>query len=132
MKILPPDAAVPMLGVGSSAYILDDDEAVLSSLRFVLGTEGIRVRLFESPAALLSEHSIASKTCLLLSYRLKDTNGLELVRRLRARGLSAPAILMAEQVDAKLKRRAAEAGLVVLEKSDLSDTVTAAIHRVLA
>jgi FixJ family two-component response regulator len=96
--------------------VLDDDEAVRSSLKFSLGVEGFEVRIYADCDELLNEESFPERSCLVVDYRMPKMDGLELVARLRARRISIPAILMTAHQSEDLRRRAGAAGVPVVEK----------------
>jgi FixJ family two-component response regulator len=58
-------------------------------------------------------------------------NGLELVARLRDRGLGMPAILVSGHSNDNLRRRAAAAGVTILEKPFLGQRLFECIRSVL-
>ena len=89
--------------------VVDDDEAVRDSLKFVLELEGLQVRLYAGAAQLLRDVALPTDGCLLVDYRMPDMDGLELVARLRARNVALPAILITGRLSGDLGRLAADA-----------------------
>jgi two-component system, LuxR family, response regulator FixJ len=111
--------------------VVDDDRAVLSSLRFLLETEGFAVRVFASAKALLAAADIASARCLLIDYRMPDLDGVELAKALRKRSITAPIFLVTAHGDAGLGSRAAAAGIDrVVEKPLLDSTLLELLSRI--
>lgn len=97
--------------------IVDDDAAVRSSLKFALEAEGLEVRLYDGPAALLAEKNLPSTACLVVDYRMPLMDGLELVTSLNARNTLPPTILITDHATPGLRGRAAKLGIrQVLEK----------------
>lgn len=96
--------------------ILDDDTAVRNSLKFSLEIEGFRVRIYADPNELLNEHSLPAPSCLIVNYNMPAMNGLEFVARLRERHVSIPVILATGHLSDNIRRRAAAAGVSVVEK----------------
>ena len=90
-------------------HVVDDDAAVLGSLRFLLETDGFAVRTFRSGAALLN--APADADCLVIDYKMPDINGIDLVGRLRSRAVTAPVILITGYPDGGISARAADAGV---------------------
>ena len=112
--------------------VVDNDAAVRNSLKFSLELEGLSVRLFEDGAELLAATDLPRNGCFVIDYNMPGMNGIELVARLRQRGVDSPAILIASQVSDDLYDRAKRSGYRrVLEKplydSELLDTIHAAL-----
>jgi FixJ family two-component response regulator len=109
--------------------VVDDDSAVLSSLRFLLETEGFTVRVFDSGKSLLAASGIENASCVLLDYRMPGLDGVGVARALRARHIKAPIILITGRVDeAGLVARAAAAGIDrIIEKPLLDSTLLDAV-----
>ena len=102
--------------------IVDDDPDVLGSLKFSFEVEGFAVRAHHSAEALLDSDLPSKNACLVLDHKLPGMDGLELLRRLRSRGDALPAILITTP-DAETKRRAALAGVSIVEKPLLCATL---------
>jgi len=114
--------------------VVDDDAAVRAALKFVLEVEGFRVRLYDSPEAVLGDFELPQRACLVVDYRMPRIDGIELIERLRERQVALPAILISARVNKQLQRLAERIGLVdVLEKplSDaaLVDSIRSALRR---
>ena len=107
--------------------LVDDDPAVRASLSFSLELEGFKVEAWPSGEAAM-EASAGGADCLILDYRLPGMDGLELLERLRAEGVEAPALLITSAPTRKLRRKAAEAGAELIEKPLMCDALTAAIR----
>ena len=73
-------------------HIVDDDEAVRNSLAFLLGSAGFAVRTHASASAFLEIAPSISNGCLVTDLRMPDIDGVELLRRLRARDALPPAM----------------------------------------
>jgi two-component system, LuxR family, response regulator FixJ len=78
----------------SVLIVVEDDAPLLTSLKWAFEVEGYQVRAFPDAESLLAEPELPLKGCLILDYRLPDVDGLELLRRLRARGVTLPAVLI--------------------------------------
>lgn len=97
--------------------LIDDDAAVLDSLRMVLGSHGITVRPFNSANAFLALDDFGDIDCVVSDVRMPDVTGLELQRALSDRGSSLPLILMTGHGDIAMAVQALKDGAVdFLEK----------------
>jgi FixJ family two-component response regulator len=102
--------------------VVDDDPDVLGSLKFSFEVEGFSVQAHDSAEALLNGDLPSENACLVLDQKLPGMDGLELLRRLRSRGDALPAILITTP-NAETKRRAALAGVPIVEKPLLCETL---------
>jgi two-component system, LuxR family, response regulator FixJ len=92
------------------------DPLVLSSLKFSLEVEGFTVRAYSGPYEFLNETDLPANGCLLVDYYMPEMNGLELLARLRDRGVSIPAMVMTGFVNDTLRDRLGAAGMPLMEK----------------
>jgi two-component system, LuxR family, response regulator FixJ len=76
--------------VKHTVYVVDDDDAVLGSLRFLLESDGFAVRTFRNATALLNATSLSGADCYVIDYKMPDINGIELAGRLRQTAISRP------------------------------------------
>jgi FixJ family two-component response regulator len=96
--------------------VVDDDVAVRNSLKFSLEVEGFAVRVYSSGLDLLNDAELPPGGCLVIDQNMPGMSGLDLVGRLRAREVAAPAILITSYPTAVLRERAAKAGVIIVEK----------------
>ena len=97
--------------------IVDDDEAVRQSLKFLLELEGLNVRLYGDGAQLLADDRLPVHGCLVVDYHMPGMDGFDLVARLRDRDVGLPAILITGYGTEVLRARAELAGFrQVVEK----------------
>ena len=115
-----------------AVFIVDDDLAVLNSLKFALEIEGFPVRIFGAAEEILTIGEKLRRGCLVIDYNLPTMNGLVLLDRLRERGISIPAILITSNASPTLKREAASAGVSIVEKPLLGGALTDAIREMAA
>jgi two-component system response regulator FixJ len=95
--------------------VVDDDLAVLDSLKFLLELSGRKVATYSSAAAFL-EDSESSPSCMILDHHMPNMTGLELVAQLRARDVRIPVLLITGSPSLAVAVRAAELDVKVLEK----------------
>jgi FixJ family two-component response regulator len=106
-----------MVAARGRVFIIDDDEAVRNSLKFVLELEGMDVLLFRDGAAFLAHADGPLDGCLLVDYLMPAMSGVDLMDAMKARNLALPAILMTVHPTDELRRRARAIGFLhVLEK----------------
>src|SRR5688500_2631464 len=114
------DAAMSNSGASDTKrtliVIVDDDDAVRGSLRFSFVVEAVGVRAFSSGQQLLAEMSLPAGDCFIVDQNMPGINGLDLISTLRARNLTAPAILITSYPNSALRERAAAAGVSIVEK----------------
>lgn len=110
--------------------LVDDDAAVRNALKFSLEMEGFSVRLYPTPEDLLAESNLPAVGCLVIDYRMPDIDGLELVERLRNRGVALPVLLISGRVTRSLRDRASGLGVRDVLEKPLSD-LASSIRRVL-
>jgi FixJ family two-component response regulator len=115
-----------------AVYVVDDDGDVLTSLKFLLETEGFRVSTFRSGAELLNSSAARQADCFVIDYKMSQMNGIDLAGRLRDRDRSKPIILITGDPDKTIPARAADAGIRhVLHKPHLEGSlpglITAAV-----
>jgi two-component system response regulator FixJ len=95
----------------STVYVVDDDDAVLGSLRFLLETDGFTVRTFRNATALLNASGARGADCYVIDYKMPGINGIELAGRLRQSDGETPVILITGYPDGNISARAAAAGV---------------------
>src|SRR5208282_6787382 len=94
----------------SAVAVVDDDAAVLDSLRFLLEVAGRKVDVYPSAAAFLKDPT-GRPACLILDQHMPQMTGLEHVARLRSKGKQIPVLLMPEILSVALTRCAAQHGI---------------------
>ncbi|MGX1320887.1 two-component system response regulator FixJ [Bradyrhizobium sp. USDA 377] len=103
---------VPMASSAKpTVYVVDDDAAVLGSLRFLLETDGFAVRTFRNATALLNAAGAPDADCYVIDYKMPDINGIDLAGRLRKSDSDTPVILITGYPDENISTRAAAAGV---------------------
>jgi two-component system, LuxR family, response regulator FixJ len=115
---------------GLAVIIVDDDPAVRASLQFALEVEGFTVHAFATGEEFLESH-MPAHGCLVLDYKMPGLNGLQLLDRIRAKGHDVPAILITSNPSPSTREGAARAGVVIIEKPLLGNTLSDAIRKAL-
>jgi two-component system, LuxR family, response regulator FixJ len=113
-------------------HVVDDDLAVRQSLSFLLASDGLPVRLHESALAFLDAMTETSTGCIVTDVRMPGIDGIELLRRLKARGFSLPVIVMTGHADVPMAVEAMKEGAVdFIEKPFDDDMFLAAVRSAL-
>ena len=113
-------------------HVIDDDEAMRESLRFLLRSAGLAAKTYESALDFLSQQEEVTRGCVITDVRMPDMNGLELVRRLKERGAPYPVIVITGHGDVPLAVEAMKAGVVdFLEKPFDDETLLTAVRAAL-
>ena len=94
----------------SIVALIDDDAAVLDSLRMVLVNRDMHVECFASAEAFLASLGLMAPACIVSDVRLSGLSGLDLQRALNERGNGTPLILITGHGDIAMAVRAIKAG----------------------
>lgn len=114
------------------AHIIDDDDAVRDALGFLLSTANVPHASYASAAAFL-EVADRSHGCVITDVRMPGMDGLQLVKRLKERGVSLPVIAMTGHGDVPLAVEAMKAGVVdFIEKPFDDEVIVSAVRRAMA
>jgi two-component system response regulator FixJ len=111
--------------------VVDDDDAVRNSLKFLLEIDGFTVRIYANAEELLGSSNLSNFQCLIFDQDMPRMTGLELVAALRGQGVKVPALLISGHVTPAVTRQASVAGIPVIEKpflgNGLIDSIRAAV-----
>lgn len=92
-------------------YVVDDDAAVLDSIRLRLTAEGLSGSYFASAEQLLDAIGQEGPSlCIVSDVRLPGMSGLELQAELVRRGLNSPLVLITGHGEIEMAVRAVKAG----------------------
>jgi two-component system response regulator FixJ len=113
-------------------HIVDDDEAVRQSLAFMLSSAGLAVRLYDSALAFLAGLASSQNGCLITDVRMPGMSGIDLLKMLRDKSVSMPAIVITGHGDVPLAVEAMKAGAVdFIEKPFEEEAILSAVKRAL-
>ena len=113
-------------------HVIDDDDAVRASLAFLLEIAGLTVRSYPSAPCFLEQLAEVETGCIITDVRMPEMTGLQLVDRLKARGVSLPIIMVTGHADVALAVEAMRAGVFdFIEKPFSDDAILAAIRAAL-
>lgn len=114
-------------------HVIDDDDAVRRSLAFLFASAGVAAETYDTPGGFLRAAAGLSAGCIVTDVRMPEMNGIELMRRLRAMGVTLPVVVITGHGDVPLAVEAMKAGACdFLEKpfrdGDLLGAVQAAMR----
>lgn len=91
--------------------VIDDDEAVLDSLRLYFARQGIETSCFASAKEFLAAIEGGPRfVCIVSDVRMPGMSGIDLVHRLKGEGLTAPVILITGHGDVDMAVAAIKVG----------------------
>jgi two-component system, LuxR family, response regulator FixJ len=112
-------------------HVVDDDEAVRASIRFLLEGAGFQVRTYTGATHLFTVE-LPAFGCILMDVQMPELDGLILQARLAERGITLPVIVMSGHGDVPIAVQAMKAGAVdFLEKPFEEDDLISAVRRAL-
>jgi len=113
-------------------YVVDDDEAVRDSLRWLLEANGYRVKTFSSAEAFLNAYEVDEIAVLIADVRMPGMSGLELQEELLARRAPLPIVFITGHGDVPMAVTTIKKGAVdFLEKPFNETDLRAIIARML-
>jgi RNA polymerase sigma factor (sigma-70 family) len=95
---------------GRIVYVVDDDDAMRDSLRWLLESAGYRVSSYCSAERFLAAYKADQGSCLVLDVRMSGITGLELQQELNRRGSSLPIIFVTGHGDVPMAVNALKNG----------------------
>jgi FixJ family two-component response regulator len=93
-----------------TVFVVDDDEGVRNSLRFLLKSVGLPTRTLGSAAEFLASYDVEQPGCLVLDVRMPAMSGLELQQQLNVRGAMIPVIFITGHGDIPMAVEAMQHG----------------------
>jgi FixJ family two-component response regulator len=102
--------------------VVDDDEAMRDSLRWLLESEGYRVAVYPTAERFLAGCLPVDVSCLLLDVRMPGLSGLELQQELNRRGVRLPVIFITGHGDVPMAVNALKSGAFHFIEKPFNDT----------
>jgi len=109
------DSALP------TVYVVDDDEALRDSLRWLLESAGHRVATCASVKAFLAAYAAEQGGCVLLDIRMPGMSGLELQDKLKRRGHAIPIVFITGYGDVPMAVSAVKKGALDFIEKPFND-----------
>lgn len=91
-------------------YVVDDDEAVRTSLVRLVRSAGLEPRGFGSAAELIDAAEREQPACVLLDITMPGVTGLQAHARMKEKGIDAPVIVISARDEEKTREVARELG----------------------
>ncbi len=104
-----------------TVFVIDDDPAMRSSLRWLLESEGLVVETYSNGEDFLEACDPERVGCLVLDVRMPGMGGLAVQSELAARGVTWPVIVITGYADPLAETRAREAGVHAFLKKPFDD-----------
>jgi FixJ family two-component response regulator len=102
-------------------HLVDDDEAVRSSLALLIGTVGLRVQSWAEPQAFLEGFDRQAIGVIVLDVRMPGMSGLALLEALVAQGVDQPVVMLTGHGTVEMCRRAFKAGAAEFLEKPVDD-----------
>ena len=111
-----------------TVHVVDDDEAVRDSLRWLICSVNLEVKAYASAAEFLDDCRDGGVGCLVTDVRMPGQSGLDLQKEMKARAIHLPVIIVTGHGDVDMAVRAMKEGAFdFVEKpfndQDLLDTI---------
>src|SRR6202047_4846308 len=117
-----------------TVFVVDDDEGVRNSLRFLLKSVGLAAHAVGSASEFRATYRPSQPGCLVLDVRMPGMSGLELQEQLNLRGAVIPVIFITGHGDIPMAVEAMQQGAFdFLQKpfrdQDLIDRIQRALEK---
>lgn len=117
----------------STVFVVDDDQAMRHSLKWLIESIGMRVRTFGSANDFLDSYYPGQAGCLLLDVRMPGMSGLELQSHLARHEIRLPVIIITGHGDVAMAVKAMRAGAVdFIEKPFNDEALLSSIRNALS
>ncbi|MGA2550492.1 MAG: response regulator transcription factor [Burkholderiaceae bacterium] len=127
MRESPPEPTPPGL-----VYVVDDDEAVRDSLKWLLEANRYQVACFERAEDFLEAYDPNATACLILDVRMPGMSGLELQEQLLIRGTPMPILFISGHGDVPMAVTTMKKGAEdFIEKPFNENDLSLAVERML-
>ena len=104
-------------------HLIDDDEAIRVSLGFLLEMNDLPSQTYASAGAFLEVAGTLERGCIVTDVRMPEMSGLDLVRRLKERGVTLPVVVITGHGDVPLAVEAMRAGVIDFIEKPFDDEV---------
>ncbi|HIP52687.1 MAG TPA: response regulator transcription factor, partial [Chromatiales bacterium] len=105
----------------SIVFVVDDDQAMRSSLKWLIESVGMRVETYGSADEFIKNYYPGRSGCLLLDVRMPGMSGLELQEYLADQQIRIPVVIITGHGDVPMAVRAMKAGAVDFIEKPFND-----------
>ncbi|MGA7980803.1 MAG: response regulator transcription factor [Chromatiaceae bacterium] len=95
-----------------TVFVVDDDQAMRTSLKWLIESVGMRVKTFGSANEFLGTYYPGQAGCLLLDVRMPGMSGLELQAYLARQEIQLPVVIITGHGDVSMAVQAMKSGAV--------------------
>ena len=120
-NLAPESGSVPTAEPSPTVYVVDDDPAMRSSLRWLIESVGLLVRTCGSAREFLDTYRDGEPGCLVLDVRKPGMSGLDLQAELVRQRISIPVLIITGYAEVPLAVRAMKAGAFDFIEKPFSD-----------
>jgi FixJ family two-component response regulator len=106
-----------------TVFVVDDDDAVLQSLRLLLEDVGLNIDTYSSAQAFLDTYDLSRPGCLVLDVRMSGMSGLELYSKLVELNIRLPTIMITGHGDVPMAVQAMKMGVFDFIEKPFRDQV---------
>jgi two-component system response regulator FixJ len=103
-------------------HVIDDDPSARESLEFLVDCAGLQARTYESARAFLDALPTMEPGCIVTDVRMPEMTGVELIRQLKALGVTDPVIVITGHADVPMAIEAMKQGVSDFIEKPFSDT----------
>ncbi len=104
-------------------HVIDDDDALRDSLRFLLASAKFDVETYESATAFLAAMPQIKGGCIITDVRMPGLSGIELLRKLKTLSIDLPVIIMTGHGNVALAVDAMKVGAIEFIEKPFDDVV---------
>jgi len=105
----------------ATVFVVDDDPAIRESLRWLIESVGLGVKIFTTAQEFLEGYDPALPGCLVLDIRMPGMSGLDLQNELAARKVNIPILIITGHAEVPVAVRAMKAGALDFIEKPFSD-----------
>ena len=102
-------------------HLIDDDEAVRSSLALLISTVGLRVQAWADPQTFMNGFDRQSIGAIVLDVRMPGISGLSVLETLKEQRVDQPVIMLTGHGTVEMCRRAFKAGAAEFLEKPVDD-----------
>jgi two-component system, LuxR family, response regulator FixJ len=102
--------ALEKAALSSVIHVIDDDEALRESLKFLLRSAGLDVQSYPSAREFIDALPSLTLSCVITDLRVPDMSGIELLQHLKNFKIEAPVIVITGHGDVALAVEAMKIG----------------------